>query len=157
MQEDRQEYFYNIGVSYKKADANTRGKFSLTKENQIALLKLSKEKGFKGVFIISTCNRTEITGFAERPCQLIELLCTFTEGTMEEFAKFSNVYKDQEATPQLFRIGTGLESQILVDYEIVGQLRQAFRLAKSLKTVNAYSERLMNSVLQASKRVKNET
>ena len=55
MQEDRQEYFYNIGVSYKKADANTRGKFSLTKENQIALLKLSKEKGFKGVFIISTC------------------------------------------------------------------------------------------------------
>jgi glutamyl-tRNA reductase len=157
MQEDRQEYFYNIGVSYKKADANTRGKFSLTKENQIALLKLSKEKGFKGVFIISTCNRTEITGFAERPCQLIELLCTFTEGTIEEFAKFSNVYKDQEAIHQLFRIGTGLESQILGDYEIVGQLRQSFRLAKSLKTVNAYSERLMNSVLQASKRVKNET
>ncbi|WP_298881144.1 glutamyl-tRNA reductase [uncultured Polaribacter sp.] len=157
MQEFRQEHFYNIGVSYKKADANTRGKFSLSKENQTALLQLAKEKNFKGVFIISTCNRTEISGFAERPCQLIELLCEFSEGTIQEFAKVSNVYKNQEAIHQLFRIGTGLESQILGDYEIVGQLRQSFKLAKSLKTTNAYLERLLNSVLQASKRVKNET
>jgi len=157
MQEHRQEHFYNIGVSYKKADANTRGKFSLSKENQTLLLKLSKEKGYKGVFIISTCNRTEISGFAERPCQLIELLCEFSEGTIQEFSKVSNVYKNQEAIQQLFRIGTGLESQILGDYEIVGQLRQSFKMAKSLKTTNAYSERLINSVLQASKRVKNET
>ena len=157
MQEDSQEHFYNIGVSYKKADANTRGKFSLTKENQSSLLKLSKEKGFKGVFVISTCNRTEISGFAQRPCQLIELLCEFSEGTIQEFAKVSTIYKNQEAIHQLFRIGTGLESQILGDYEIVCQLRQAFKLAKSLKATNAYSERLINSVLRASKRVKNET
>ena len=157
MQELRQEHFYNIGVSYKKADAKSRGKFSLTKENQIALLNLSKDKGFEGDFIISTCNRTEISGFALRPCQLIELLCEFSEGTIEEFAKISNVYKNQEAIHQLFRIGTGLESQILGDYEIVGQLKQAFKLAKSLKTTNAFTERLINSVLQASKRVKNET
>ena len=51
MQEVNQEHFYNIGVSYKKADANTRGKFSLSKENQIALLTLAKEKGFEGVFV----------------------------------------------------------------------------------------------------------
>ena len=157
MQEERQEDFYNIGVSYKKADVNTRGKFSLTKENQSSLLKLAKEKGFKGVFIISTCNRTEISGFAERPCQLIELLCEFSEGSIQEFAKVSNIYKNQEASHHLFRIGTGLESQILGDYEIVGQLRKSFNLAKSLKATNAYSERLINSVLQASKRVKNET
>lgn len=157
MQEERQKDFYNIGVSYKKADVYTRGKFSLTKENQSSLLKLAKEKGFKGVFIISTCNRTEISGFAERPCQLIELLCEFSEGSIQEFAKVSNIYKNQEAIHQLFRIGTGLESQILGDYEIVGQLRQSFKLAKSLNATNAYSERLISSVLQASKRVKNET
>ncbi|QVY67005.1 glutamyl-tRNA reductase [Polaribacter sp. Q13] len=157
MQEHRQEHFYNIGVSYKKADAKTRGKFSLSKENQTSLLQLSKERGYKGIFIISTCNRTEISGFAERPCQLIELLCEFSEGTIQEFAKVSNVYKNQEAIQQLFRIGTGLESQILGDYEIVGQLRQSFKLAQKNNTTNAYIERLINSVLQASKRVKNET
>ncbi|RCS27731.1 glutamyl-tRNA reductase [Polaribacter sp. WD7] len=157
MQEAKQEHFYNIGVSYKKADAKTRGKFSLSKENQKALLVSAKEKGFQGVLVLSTCNRTEISGFAQRPCQLIELLCEFSEGTIEEFAKVSNIYTNQEAIQQLFRIGTGLESQILGDYEIVGQLRQSFKMAKTLATTNGYLERLINSVLQASKRVKNET
>lgn len=150
-------HFYNIGVSYKKADANTRGKFSLSKENQAALLEMAKEKHFEAVFVLSTCNRTEICGFAEHPYQLIQLLCYFSEGSVEEFASISNVYKNQEAIHHLFRIGTGLESQILGDYEIVGQLRQAFKLAKSHQTTNAYLERLVNSVLQASKKVKNDT
>ena len=157
MQETTKKHFYNIGVSYIKADAETRGKFSLSKENQIALLERSEMKGIHGVFVISTCNRTEISGFAERPCQLIELLCEFSEGTIQEFSEVSNVYKNQEAIDHLFRIGTGLESQILGDYEIVGQLRQSFKLAKKHKVTNGYLERLLNCVLQASKRVKNET
>lgn len=119
MQEKRQEHFYNIGVSYKKADANTRGKFSLSKENQRALLQLAKEKGLQGLFVLSTCNRTEIFGFAERPCQLIELLCEFSEGSIQEFAQISFIHKNEEAIQHLFKIGTGIESQILGDYEIV--------------------------------------
>jgi len=157
MKQQGQEHFYNIGVSYKKADAKMRGKFSVSKENQTALLTAAKEKGIRSIFIISTCNRTEIFGFVSRPCLLIELLCSFSEGTVNEFNAICNIHKDQEAISHLFRIGTGLESQILGDYEIVGQLRHAFKLAKSLNTTNAYSERLINSVLQASKRVKNET
>ncbi|QTE22768.1 glutamyl-tRNA reductase [Polaribacter cellanae] len=152
-----QEYFYNIGVSYKKADAEMRGKFSVSKENQTALLQSAKEKGISGIFIISTCNRTEIFGFANRPCLLIELLCDFSEGTTKEFNAICSINKNQEAISHLFRMGTGLESQILGDYEIVGQLRQSFKLAKSLNTTNAYIERLVNCVLQASKKVKNTT
>lgn len=157
MKELSQEHFYNIGVSYKKADAETRGKFSVSLENQTALLKAAQAKGVSGVLIISTCNRTEIFGFANRPCLLIELLCDFSEGTTKEFSDFSHVYQDQQAINHLYRIGTGLDSQILGDYEIVGQLRQSFKLAKKIKTTNAYTERLINSVLQASKKVKNET
>ena len=149
--------FYNIGISYVKADASTRGKFSLSKENQIALLEEAKQKGMDGVFVLSTCNRTEITGFAEHPFQLISMLCNHSNGSVEEFAKVSYVNKDQDAIQHLFRIGTGLDSQILGDYEIVGQLRQAFKQAKELGTINAYLERLLNCVMQASKRVKNET
>lgn len=148
---------YNIGVSYKKADAQTRGKYSLSKENQIKVLEEAKENGFEGVFVLSTCNRTEITGFAEHPYQLIKLLCKYSEGTVEEFARISNVYKGNEAVNQMFRIGTGLESQILGDYEIVSQLKIAFKLAKEVQTMNAYLERLINLVLQASKKVKNQT
>ncbi|WP_088323233.1 glutamyl-tRNA reductase [Polaribacter tangerinus] len=157
MKELGQEHFYNIGVSYRKADAETRGKFSVTKENQIALLKAAKLRGVSGVFIISTCNRTEIFAFANRPCLLIELLCDFSEGTTKDFTEISHVYQNQQAIHHLFRIGTGLDSQILGDYEIVGQLRQSFKLAKKLKTTNSYVERLVNIVLQASKKVKNTT
>ena len=153
----QQRNLYNIGVSYKKADAHTRGRYSLSKENQIELLKEAKEIGFEGIFILSTCNRTEITGFAEHPYQLIQLLCKYSDGNVEEFARISNVYKGNEAINQLFRIGTGLESQILGDYEIVGQLKLAFKLAKKYQTINAHLERLINLVVQASKKVKNTT
>ncbi|WP_233900371.1 glutamyl-tRNA reductase [Tenacibaculum piscium] len=148
---------YNIGVSYKKADATIRGKFSISKENQVALLEEAKSNGVDGIFVLSTCNRTEIMGFAAHPFQLISLLCKYSNGAIEEFAAVSNVYKDNDAIRHLFRMGTGLDSQILGDYEIVGQLRQAFKLAKEVGTVNAYFERLLNHVMQASKRVKNET
>ncbi len=158
MQTEREHTnLYNIGVSYKKADAQIRGSFSLSKENQIALLHEAKQNGIDGIFVLSTCNRTEITGLVAHPFKLISLLCKYSDGSVEDFVKVSNVYKNKEAIHHLFRIGTGLESQILGDYEIVGQLRQSFKLAKKEGTINAYFERLLNSIMQASKQVKNKT
>jgi len=148
---------YNVGLSYKKADVKVRGEFSITKENQKLLLEDAKEKGIDGIFVLSTCNRTEITGFAKHPFELISLLIKYSKGNVEEFIKVSNVYKNKDAVKHLFNIGTGLDSQILGDYEIVGQLKEAFKLAKKIGTINAYLERLMNLILQASKDVKNNT
>ena len=139
-----------------KADAHTRGRYSLSKQNQLKLLQEAKKHGLH-LFVLSTCNRTEITGFAEHPYQLIQLLCQYSEGNVEEFAKISTVFKGKEAINQLFRVGVGLESQILGDYEIVSQLKFAFKQAKHVGTTNAYLERLVNLVLQASKKVKNQT
>jgi len=148
---------YNVGLSYKKADVKVRSAFSVSKTQQRLLLEDAKRKGIEGLFILSTCNRTEITGFAKHPFELISLLVKYSEGTVEEFITVSNVYKDKAAVRHLFNIGTGLESQILGDYEIVGQLKQSFKLAKEVGTTNAYLERMMNLILQASKEVKNTT
>ena len=149
--------FYNIGVSYLKADVQTRGRFSLTNENQVLLLEEAKKEGFEGVFVLSTCNRTEITGFAEHPFQLIKLLCKFSEGTVEEFAKYLYVNKGQEAIDHLFRMGTGLDSQILGDFEIISQVKNGLKLSKKHQMINPFMERLVNAVIQASKRINNET
>jgi len=149
--------FYNVGLSYKKADVKTRGAFSISKENQLLLLQEAKSKGIKGIIVMSTCNRTEITGFAKHPFELISLMVKYSNGNVEDFISVSSVTKNNEAVRHLFNIGTGLESQILGDYEIVGQLKQAYQQAKEQGTTNAYIERLMNSVLQASKEVKNKT
>lgn len=155
--ESKGRKLYNVGLSYKKADVKTRGAFSITKENQVLLLKEAKKFGVDGVFILSTCNRTEIMGFANHPFELISLLCKYSQGSVEEFVNVSNVYKGKDAIRHLFKIATGLDSQILGDYEIVGQLKESFQTAKDQNTLNAYLERLINLVLQASKKVKNST
>src|SRR5690606_8949582 len=57
----------------------------------------------------------------------------------------------------MFRVGSGLDSQILGDFEIVSQLKASARISKKMGLLNAYTERLINAVIQASKRIKNET
>jgi glutamyl-tRNA reductase len=149
--------FYAIGLSYKKADAEMRGKFSLDENAKTNLLHQAKADGIESLLVTSTCNRTEIYGFAEHPFQLIKLLCENSNGTVEDFQQVAYVYKNKEALNQMFRVGTGLDSQILGDFEIISQIKQSFNESKKLGLANSYVERLVNAVIQASKKVKNET
>ena len=149
--------FYCIGLSYQKADATMRGMFSLTPENKDQLLSQAKSEGFEELLVISTCNRTELYGYAEHPFQLIQLLCENSNGSVDDFQKVGYVIKSKEAVHHLFEVGTGLDSQILGDFEIIGQIKQAFNLSRDKGLANAFLERLMNSVINASKRIKNET
>lgn len=151
------KHFYTIGLSYKKAEATVRGHFSLTEEGKLNLLEKAKIDGIDGLIVTSTCNRTEIYGFAQHPFQLIKLLCEFTKGTVEEFEKVAYVYKNKAAISHMFHVGSGLDSQILGDFEIICQLKKAFVLSKKAGVANPFLERLINSVIQSSKRIKNET
>ncbi len=153
----RGTYFYAIGLSYKKADADVRGHFSLDEPSKIALLNQAKTNGIESLIVTSTCNRTEIYGFAEHPFQLIKLLCDNTKGTVEEFQEVAYVYKNKEAISHMFRVGSGLDSQILGDFEIISQLKTSARVSKKFGLLNAFTERLINAVIQASKRIKTET
>jgi len=153
----KHQTFYAVGLSYKKADAETRGKFSLGNEAKSVVLQQAKSEGIGSLIVISTCNRTEIYGFAEHPFQLIKLLCDNSLGSVEEFQKVGFVHKNQEAIKHIFRVGCGLDSQILGDFEIIGQIKSSFNEAKAHDLANAFMERLVNSVIQASKRIKNET
>lgn len=153
----RGKHFYTIGLSYKKADAEIRGHFSLDEERKVNLLQQAKDEGINEILVTSTCNRTEIYGFAQHPFQLIKLLCEHTHGTVEEFEKVAYVYKNKEAISHMFRVGTGLDSQILGDFEIISQLKLAFARSREIGVTNPFLERLVNAVIQASKRIKNET
>jgi glutamyl-tRNA reductase len=149
--------FYVIGLSYKKADAEIRGHFSLDASSEQQLLLQAKHEGIDGLIVTSTCNRTELYGFAEHPYQLIKLLCDNTVGTVEEFQKVAYIYKSKEAISHLFYVGSGLDSQILGDFEIISQLKISTKKSKKLGLLNAFLERLVNAVIQASKRIKTET
>jgi glutamyl-tRNA reductase len=149
--------FYAIGLSYKKADAEVRGKFSLDSKAKTNVLLQAKQEGLDSLIVTSTCNRTEIYGYAGHPFQLIKLICQNSAGTVEEFQKVGFVYKNHEAINHLFRVGTGLDSQILGDFEIIGQIKSSFAESRSLGLINAFLDRLVNAVIQASKKIKTET
>ncbi|WP_103068899.1 glutamyl-tRNA reductase [Aquimarina sediminis] len=149
--------FYTIGLSYKKADAEVRGHFSVNDEAKEGILRQAKKEGIEALLVTSTCNRTELHGFAQHPFQLIKLLCEHTQGTIDEFEKVAYVHKNNKAVSHLFRVGTGLDSQILGDFEIISQLKQSFKASKKAEVTNPFLERLINAVIQASKRIKNET
>ena len=80
--------FYTIGLSYKKADAETRGKFSLDEIAKSRLLHQAKNEGIEALLVTSTCNRTEIYGFAQHPFQLITYLLEFLEALLLIFLHF---------------------------------------------------------------------
>jgi glutamyl-tRNA reductase len=134
-----------------------RGKFSLDAAAKSRLLEQAKNEGIVSLIVTSTCNRTEIYGFAEHPFQLIKLICENTQGSIEEFQQVGFVYKNQEAINQMFRVGTGLDSQILGDFEIISQLKISFTESRSLGLINTFMDRLINAVIQASKKIKSET
>ena len=150
-------HFYTIGISYKTADLTTRGQFSLSNEQCVSLLKEAKEKGINEILINTTCNRTEIYAYAAHPYQIIKLLCAHSGGELSVFEQLGFILKNEEAIHHIFKVGTGLDSQILGDFEIIGQLKQGFYRSKKLGLVNGFSERLVNAVIQASKRIKTET
>ena len=153
----RHHRFIVVGLNFRKADAVLRGKFSLNADSVDGLLRQAFEEGIDGMLVTSTCNRTEIYGFASTPQHLIRLLCHHTEGTEAAFQAVGYVYENQEAISHLFRVGAGLESQILGDFEIISQLKGAFKRSRQHNLGNPFLERLVNSVIQASKRIKNET
>jgi glutamyl-tRNA reductase len=149
--------FCVAGINYKKTDAEVRGQFAVNNEQYGRLLQRAGDSGIKESFVVSTCNRTEIYGFANDPQQLVNLLCSVTEGSRETFANLAYIKTGQEAVQHFMDVGSGLDSQILGDYEVIGQIKQAAKFSKEHGMMGAFTERLVNSVLQCSKAVKNQT
>lgn len=149
--------FYAVGINYKKTEASIRGQFAIGTDQYRALIADAKQAGIAEVMVISTCNRTEIYGLANSAKALVNLLCSKTTGSVETFNQLSYIKKGIEAIEHLFSVGAGLDSQILGDYEIIGQIKQSFKFAKEHGSIGGYMERLVNSVIQASKSIKNNT
>tara|TARA_Y100000766_G_scaffold201615_1_gene173741 strand:- start:1 stop:1224 length:1224 start_codon:yes stop_codon:yes gene_type:complete len=146
-----------IGISYKNADLDIRGLFSLSDLQLHSLFLEAKEKKFDELMIINTCNRTEIFGWNNNTNDFINLLCKHSNGDIKTFEKYGYIITGKKAIKHLFRVGTGLDSQILGDFEIIGQIKQSLNRSKRLNLISGRLERLVNSVIHASKKIKNQT
>ena len=151
------KYFFVIGINYKKSDVSKRSIFSVNNDQYGSLINSASKFGIEEFFVLSTCNRTEIYGLAVSSNSLIDLLCSVTSGDKSTFLECCYIKKDIEAVRHIFSVAAGLDSQILGDYEIVGQLKTAIKFSKQRNHIGPYIERLINTVLQSSKSIKSQT
>lgn len=149
--------FFLVGIDHTSAPVEVREVFSLNEEKASHLIFDYKEIGGDGMMVVSTCNRTEIYAFGNCPRDIIGLFCKHTGVQPELFYRHQNIKQNREAIEHLFKVSSGMESKILGDFEIVGQIKKSFLFAKEQAAHNAFLERLVNSAVQTSKKVKNQT
>ena len=149
--------FYIAGINYKKTDASVRGQFAVSTEHYYTLLQKASSYNISELFVLSTCNRTEIYGVTANVDALIDLLCSETTGSVDTFKELAYIKYGLDAVDHLFNVAAGIDSQILGDYEIVGQLKQSAKFAKEHGFIGTFFERLINTVLQSSKAIRSQT
>lgn len=148
---------YIVGLSFKKANQEIRNRYSIANDRISEFLKDAKRKEIDSLVVLSTCNRTEVFGFVEHPYVIIEMLCRHSQGSVDDLMNYVYVYKQDEAVTHLFELAAGIKSQVLGDYEIIGQLKNAAKISKKEGLLDGYMDRLLNYVVQSSKEIKNST
>ena len=150
-------HFFVVGVSYKTANIDLRGKFSLNDTQHHALFLEAQKQKIKDLIVVNTCNRTELYAWVPDSEILVNLLCDHSDGDKKSFEQIGYILKGEEGINHVFRVGTGLESQILGDFEIISQIKQSFFRSKKMGLAEGYLEHFINAVINASKRIKTET
>nr|MBS0038096.1 glutamyl-tRNA reductase [Saprospiraceae bacterium] len=149
--------FFVVGVNYRKSSISVRNKFALTTTEIEEIYQTAGRSGRSNFFILSTCNRTEIYATEGSVDRVIDMLKTYTQASRQEIEEYLFVKRDLNAINHIFRVASGLDSQILGDCEIVNQMKKAFALAKKHKCSGGYLEKILNMALQASKAVRTHT
>lgn len=149
--------FCVAGINYHAAGTDVRGSFSVSREEYARIAEQAKQLNLRSVFVVSTCNRTEIYGFAEHVMLLVNLLTQVTRGSREQFLQFAYLKSGLDALNHLYQVAAGLDSQILGDYEILGQLKQSVDTAASFDMIGPIMNRTVNYAYQASKKIKTTT
>jgi glutamyl-tRNA reductase len=143
------------GVSFKTTELLSRSRFAFNAEAcREAYREATTNLPF---FILSTCNRTEVYAWTTDVDAVVGVLGNQGQCTPEQLRELVYIKSGGDAIQHFFRVAAGLESQIVGDYEIISQIKTAFRGAKDARRTNGILEKMFNYALQTSKDVKNKT
>lgn len=146
--------FSAIGISHWKSEVSIRELFYLDKHRR-ELLDFHTQDIPGGVLMLDTCNRTELYAFCD-PDILISALCKSTNTDKKFFEEHGYVHEEEDAYNHLFKVGTGLDSQVLGDVQIIQQVKQAYKEAKK-RNMSGEFHQLIQAVFRAHKRSRSET
>ncbi len=151
-----------IGISYKTASVEYREKFSFSKETVPKALKnIKKINGVNECIVLSTCNRTELYIVGEKSTESIresifEYILTAT-GMDKDFLEFFYSHTGVDAINHLFRTTCGLDSIIIGEPQIFGQVKNAYALACDNRSTGPVLNRLFHTAFQVGKKVRSST
>lgn len=149
--------FIAVGINHWDAPVEIREKFSLESGKKELMLEGARREGIDSLFIVSTCNRTEVFAQNATANELIRLLTTYSNGNLDEFHKYGFEREGERAVRHLFKVATGLDSQILGDLQIVKQVKEGYEFSASQEMISGELHRLVQHVFRAHKRSRNET
>ena len=124
-----------------------------------ALSDLARQPGVNEALILSTCNRTELYVEVEAGAEVVpqHWLLDHHQLTGRRVDEFLYRHADHDAVRHLFRVATGLDSMVLGEPQILGQVKQAYKTARGAGTLRAPMERLLQQTFAVAKRVRTET
>ncbi|MEQ8523685.1 glutamyl-tRNA reductase [Gracilimonas sp.] len=145
--------FSAIGISHWKSEVSIRELFYLDSHRRELLDFYTKDIP-GGVLMLDTCNRTELYAFCDAEV-LISALCKSTNTDRDFFKKHGYIHEEEEAYNHFYQVGTGLDSQVLGDVQIIQQVKQAYKQSKD--NLSGEFHQLVQSVFRAHKRSRTET
>lgn len=152
-----------ISVSHRNAPLSIRELFAFSESVQAELIKQMIARGIASeCVIISTCNRTEVYTYSEKPnsnfTEMQTLLLEFAEASdVENIGDYIRFYSDTKAIRHLFQVTAGLDSMVMGEDQILGQVKRAHEQARGAGTSGVYLNTLFRFAVTAAKRVKTET
>ncbi|MGF1908056.1 glutamyl-tRNA reductase [Vibrio kasasachensis] len=149
-----------IGINHNTASVELREKVAFGPDKlPQALQQLSESPHVNGCVIVSTCNRTEIYCDVKPSCKnkVIDWLSQFHQVSAEELKPSVYVHEEQAAIRHLMRVACGLDSLVLGEPQILGQVKQAFFDSRSGHAANAAMEKWFQKTFSVAKRVRTET
>jgi len=151
-----------VGINHHRADVSIREKVTFNDRQQTAILKqLARNYKTRGAIVLSTCNRTEIYMCGRKAIKYIGDICTWLDSITKEhiFSDVELVYilKGNDAIHHFFRVITSLDSQIIGEPQITGQVKEAYESSHFLTYTDILINKMYNFGMQVEKEVRTKT
>lgn len=158
---DALEALYVIGISHHAAPLDVRERFALTTDEADSLRKdIYAHENIRECLVLNTCNRLEIYVLANDTLSsktASELFCQKKQIPHSLFEEYAYKHGNLEALQHVLEVSTGLDSQMVGETEILGQLKQAYQQAREANTTGNVLNRLFEKSFQAAKAARTET
>ena len=150
--------FNILGINHKTAPVSLREKVAFNEDRLVAALRtLLQESGVAEVVILSTCNRTEVYWAGSASGAELSQWLERHHGNNLDLASSLYVHQERRAIEHAFSVASGLDSMVLGEVQILGQLKDAYRVAQETGSTGPTLNKLFQAAFSAAKRVRSET